>query len=114
MDSDDSNPDPAASDISMGHNLNETDRSQPTPCDSHKSSPVPVDHHHQDDSVVELEALQDDLGELDRDDFTDFSMETSQDSQVLKHQLHEKRSRKLRNMPEFNSFSPSWLKWTTS
>ena len=87
MDLDDSNPDPAASDISLGHHLNETDQSQPTPCNSHESSPVPERPHCHDDSVVELEASQD---ELDRDESTEFSMEMSQDSQVLKHQLHEK------------------------
>ena len=90
MDSDDSNPDPAASDISLGHHLDKTDQSQPTPCNSHESSPVPEVHCHQDDSVVELEALQDELGELNRVESTDFPMETSQDSQVLKCQLHEK------------------------
>ena len=37
-----------------------------------------------------MEVSQDELGELDRDESTDFSMETSQDSQVLKCQLHEK------------------------
>ena len=47
-------------------------------------------HCCQDDSVVELKALQDKLDELDKDESTDFSMETSQDSQVLQHQLHEK------------------------
>ena len=90
MDLDDSNPDPAASDVLLGHHWNETDQSQPTPCNSHESSPVPEGNHHHDDSVVELEASQDKLDELDRDKSTDFSMETSQDSQVLKHQLHEK------------------------
>ena len=34
--------------------------------------------------------MQDKLDELDRDEFTDFSMEMLQDSQILKHQLHEK------------------------
>ena len=77
MDSDDSNPDPAASDISLGHHLNETDQSQPTPCNSHGSSPVPEGHRHHDDSVVESEASQDKLDELKRDESTDFSMETS-------------------------------------
>ena len=32
MDLDDSNPDPAASDILLVHHLNDTDQSQPTPC----------------------------------------------------------------------------------
>ena len=77
MDSDDSNPDPAASDISLGHHLNETYQSQPTPCNSRGSSPVPEGHHHHDDSVVESEASQDKLDELKRDESTDFSMETS-------------------------------------
>ena len=90
MDLDDSNPDPATSDISFGHHLDETDQSQPTPCNSQESSPVPEAHHHQNDSVVELEALQDEKDELNRDGSTDFSMEMSQDSQVLKPQLHEK------------------------
>ena len=74
MDSDDSNPDPAASDFLLGHHLNETDWSQPTPCNSCESSPVPEGHHHHDDNVVELEASQDKLDELDRDELTDFSM----------------------------------------
>ena len=90
MDSGDSNPDPAASDVSLGHHLNETDWSQPTPCNSYESSPVPEGHCHHDDNVVELKASQDELDELDRDESTDISMETSQDSQILKHQLHEK------------------------
>ena len=90
MDLDDSNPDPAASDVLLGHHLDETDQSQPTPCNSCESSPIPEGHHHQDDSVVELEASQGELDELDRDESTDFSMEMSQDSQVLRHQLHEK------------------------
>ena len=42
-----------------------------------------------DDSVVELEASQDELDELDRDESTELSLESSQDSHVLKHQLHE-------------------------
>ena len=63
MDSDDSSPEPAASDVSLGHHLNETDRSQPTHCNSYESSPVPEGHHHHDDNVVELEALQDELDE---------------------------------------------------
>ena len=41
MDLDDSNPDPAASDISLGHHLDETDQSQLIPCNSLESSPVP-------------------------------------------------------------------------
>ena len=80
MDSDDSNPDPAASDVSLGHHLDETDQSQP----------VPEGHHFHDDNVVELEASQDELDELDKDGSTDFSMETSQDSQILKRQLHDR------------------------
>ena len=38
---------------------------------------------------MELEVSQDKLDELDNDESTDFSMETSQDSQILKHQLHD-------------------------
>ena len=115
MDLDDSNPDPAAIDISLGHHLNKTDLSQPTPCNSCESS-VPEGHRHHDDSVVELEASQDELDELNRDESTDFSMEMSQDSQVLKRQLHEKQKqvKKLRNKQESNNFIHSWLKWTTS
>ena len=90
MDLYDSNSDPAVNDILLGHHLDETDQSQPTSCNSCESSPVPEAHHHQDDSVVEIEALQEKLDELNRDVSTDFSMETSQDSQVLKCQLHEK------------------------
>ena len=48
-----------------------------------------VSHCH-DDSVVELEASQDKLDELDRNESTEFLPESSQDSHVLKHQLHEK------------------------
>ena len=55
MDLDDSNPDPAASDVLLGHHLNETDWSQPTPFNSCESSPVPEGHHSHDDNVVELE-----------------------------------------------------------
>ena len=69
---------------------NETDWSQPTPCNSHESSPVPEGHCHHDDSVVELEASQDELDERNMDESTDFSIETLQDSQVLKCQLHER------------------------
>ena len=90
MDSDDSNPDPAASDILLGHHLNETDRSQPMPCNSCEPSLVPEGSHCHDDSVVELEASQDELDELDRNESTELSMETLQDSQVLKCQLHKK------------------------
>ena len=45
---------------------------------------------HHDDSVVELEVLQDELDELDWDESTELSTETSQESHTLKHQLHEK------------------------
>ena len=90
MELDDLNPDLAASNVSLGHHLDETDRSQPTPCNSCESSPVLEINHHHDDSVVELEASQDKLDELDRDESTDFSIETLQDSQILKHQLHDK------------------------
>ena len=115
MDLDDSNPDPAASDVSLGH-LNETDWSQPTPCNSRESSPVPEGHCHHDDNVVELEASQDELDELNRDESTDFSMETSLDSQVLKCKLHEKwkQFKKAEKQPDFNNFIHSWLKRTTS
>ena len=82
MDLDDLNPDPAASDISLDHHLDETDQSQPIPCNLCESSPIPEGHHHQDDSVVELEALQDKLDEFNRDESTNFSMEMSQDSGV--------------------------------
>ena len=90
MELDNSNSDSAANDVSLGHHLDETDRSKPTPCNSHESSPVPEGQHTLDDNVVELEASQDELDELDNDESTDFSMETSQDSQIFKHQLHDK------------------------
>ena len=90
MDSDDSDPEPTASDVSLGQHLNETDWSQPTPCNSCEQSPVPARSCHHDDSLVELEASQDELDELDQDESTEVSMETSQDSQILKCQLHEK------------------------
>ena len=90
MDLDDLNLDSAANEVSLGDNLNETDWSQPTPCNSCESLPVSQASHHQDDSVVELEASQDKLDELDRDESTELSLESSQDSHVLKHQLHEK------------------------
>ena len=37
-----------------------------------------------------MEASQNELDELDKDESTDFLLETSQDSQILKHQLHDK------------------------
>ena len=43
-----------------------------------------------DDNLVELAVSQDELDDLDKDESTDFSLETSQDSQILKHQLHDK------------------------
>ena len=88
---DDSNSDPAASNILLGHHLNETDHSQFTPCNSCESLPVPEGHCCHDDSMVELEASQDELDKLNRDESTELSMERSQDSHVLKHQLHEKQ-----------------------
>ena len=90
MDLDDSNHDPSASDVLLGHHLNKTDQSLPTSCNSHESSPVPEGHHHHDDNVVELEASQDELDELDREEPTDFFMDTLQDSQILKCQLHDR------------------------
>ena len=90
MEPDDSNPDPAANDVLSGHHLDETDQFQPTPCNSHESSPVPEGQRTLDDNVVELEASQDELDELDNDESTDFLMETLQDSQILKCQLHDK------------------------
>ena len=87
---DGSNPDPAASDVFLGHHLDETNQSQPTPCNSHDSSPVPAGQGTPDDNLVELEASQDELDELDKDESTDVSLETSQDSQILKCQLHDK------------------------
>ena len=39
---------------------------------------------------MELEESQDKLDELDKDESSDFSMETSQDSQILKCPLHDK------------------------
>ena len=91
MDLGDSNPDPAASDLSLGHHLNETAQSQPTSCNSHQSSPVPEGHCSHDDNVVELEVSQDELHKLDKDESTDFSMETLQDSQILKRHLHDRQ-----------------------
>ena len=38
VESDDSNPDPAASDVSLGHHLDETDQSQAMPCNSCEST----------------------------------------------------------------------------
>ena len=73
--------------VSLGDNLNEIDWSQPTPCNLCELLPVSQAPCHHDDSVVELEASQD---ELDRDELTEFSLESSQDSRVLKCQLHEK------------------------
>ena len=90
MELDDSNPDPATSDILLGHHLDKTDQSQPTPCNSCESSLIPESHCSHDDNVVRLEASQDELDELDKDESTNFSMETSQDSEILKHQLHDK------------------------
>ena len=90
MDLDDLNLDLTASEVLLGDNLTETDWSQPTPCNSHESSPVTEAPHCHDDSVVELEASQGELDELDWDESTELSMEPSQESHVLKHQLHEK------------------------
>ena len=90
MELDDLNPSPAASDVLLGHHLDKTDWSQPTPCNSCDSSPVPAGQGTPDDNLVELEASQDELDELDKDESTDFLLETSQDSQILKHQLHDK------------------------
>ena len=90
MESDNLNPDPAASDVLLGHPLDETDQSQTTPCNSCESSPVPEGQCTLDDNVVELDAPQDELDELDKNKSTHFLMETSQDSQILKCQLHDK------------------------
>ena len=90
MESDDSYPNPAASDVSLGHHLDETDWSQSTPYNSRESSLVPVGQSTLDDNLVELEASQDELDELNKDESTDFLLETSQDSQILKCQLHDK------------------------
>ena len=90
MDLNDLNLDSATNEVSLGDNLNETDRSQPTPYNSHETSPVSQASHHHDDSVVGLEASQDELDELDRDESTKLSLQSSQDSHVLKSQLHEK------------------------
>ena len=84
MDSDDSNPEPTASDVSLGQHLNETDQSQPTPCYLCEQSPVPAGSHCHDDSLIKLEVSQDKLDELDKDESTEVSMEMSQDSQILK------------------------------
>ena len=90
MESDNSHLDSAANEVSLGDNLNEIDQSQPTPCNSRKSSPVSLASCHHDDSVVALEASQDELDELNRDELTELSLESMQQSHVLKHQLHEK------------------------
>ena len=86
VESDGLNPNPAASDVSLGHHLDKTDWSQPTPCNSYDSSPVPAGQGTPDDNLVEFEASQDELDELHKDESTDFLLETSQDSQILKHQ----------------------------
>ena len=91
MDLDDLNLDSVTNEVSLGDNLNETDQSQPTPCNSHESSPVSQASHHQDDSVVELGASQDELDKLDKDESTELSLESSLDSHVFKCQLHEKQ-----------------------
>ena len=90
MDSDDLNLDSATNEVSLGDNLNETDWSQPTPYNSRESVPVSQPSRNHDDSVVELEAFQDELDELDRDELTKLSLESSQDSHMLKCQLLEK------------------------
>ena len=91
VDSDDSNPDLTTSETSFGDNLNETDQSQPTPCNSQESSPTVANMQQHNNSMVELEASQDELDELDCDESTEQSMETSQESHNLKRQLHEKQ-----------------------
>ena len=90
MESDDSNLDSPANEVSLGDNLNEIDQSKPTPCNSCESLPVSQASHHHDDSVVELEASQDKGDKLDKDESTELSLESLQDSHVLKHHLHEK------------------------
>ena len=80
MDLNDSHPESTASDVSLGQHLNKTDQSQPTPCNLHEQSPVPARSHLHDDSLVKLEASQDELDELNRDEATEVSMEMSQDS----------------------------------
>ena len=70
MESDDLNLNPAASDILLGHHLDKTDWSQPTPCNLHDSSlihMIPAGQGIPDDNLVELEASQDELDELDED-----------------------------------------------
>ena len=74
----------------MGDNLNETNQSQPTPYNSQELSPVLTNTHKQDDNMVELEASQDELDALDCDESTEQSMETSQETNSVKHQLHVK------------------------
>ena len=90
VESDGLNPDLAASDVSLGHHLDETDWPQLTPYNSHDSSLVPAGQGTPDDNLVELEASQDELDELDKDKSTDFSLDTWQDSQILKRQLQDK------------------------
>ena len=49
MESDDSNLDSAANEVSLGDNLNEIDWSQPIPCNSRELSPVSQASRHHDD-----------------------------------------------------------------
>ena len=88
---DNSNPDLTANDASLDQCLNDADQSQPTPCNSHESSPGPAPVTLQDDSVMEPEASHDELDELDCDESTKQSMETSQESHTLHCQLQAKQ-----------------------
>ena len=85
--SEDSDLDMDATDNSVGHSLLEDTGSSPTPCVSQETCPVPAHNMVVNDSLVELEASQDELEALDNDSISDKSMETSHKISQLKKQL---------------------------
>ena len=81
-----------ATDNSARHSLYEVIGSPPpTPCVSQETSPVPAQNMLVDDSLVELEASQEELEALDNDAVSDKSMETSHEMSQLKKQLQSKK-----------------------
>ena len=87
----DSDLDMDATDNCAGHSLLEDISSSPNPCVLWETSPVPVQSMVVDDSLVELEASQDELEALDNDAISDKFMETSHKMSQLKKQLQSKK-----------------------
>ena len=86
----DSDLDMDATNNSAGHYLPEDIMSLPTPCVLRKTSTVPAQDMLVDNSLVELEASQDELEPLDNDAISDKSMETSHEMSQIKKQLQSK------------------------